>query len=153
MSYLTAEDTVKRLLRDYLTNRHVQEMDTFFQHGSVTTLQHCLNVAVLSYFLCSKLHLKVCVSSLLTGAILHDFYLYDWHDGRFREEGIHGFSHPKVALQNARHYFNLTEKEQNIIASHMFPLTIREIPKSREAVVVCIADKLCAIREYLRVKK
>ena len=32
----------------------------------------------------------------------------------------------------------------------MFPLTITKIPKSKEAFIVSIADKICAIKESLK---
>ncbi len=45
--------------------------------------------------------------------------------------------------------FGITKKEQNIIASHMWPLTFRHIPTCREAVIVCLADKYCAVVESM----
>ena len=44
---------------------------------------------------------------------------------------------------------DITKKEQNVIASHMWPLTFRHIPTCREAVIVCLADKYCAIVESM----
>ena len=41
----------------------------------------------------------------------------------------------------------LTKKEENIIHSHMRPLTLRAIPKSKEAFIICLVDKWCAIIE------
>ncbi len=90
------------------------------------------------------------IINLIQGAILHDFYLYDWHNGRKRPEGLHGFNHPKIAVKNAKKYFNINKQVENIIASHMFPLTITKIPKSKEAFIVSIADKICAIKESLK---
>lgn len=62
---------------------------------------------------------------------------------------MHGFSHPKSACLNACSYFAITKKEQNIISSHMWPLTLRHVPKCREAIIVCLADKYCAIVESM----
>ena len=50
---------------------------------------------------------------------------------------------------NAQRVFGITKKEQNVIASHMWPLTFRHIPTCREAVIVCLADKYCAIVESM----
>ena len=50
---------------------------------------------------------------------------------------------------NARNYFQITKKEQNIIRSHMWPLTFRHMPTCREAVIVCLADKYCAVVESM----
>jgi hypothetical protein len=62
---------------------------------------------------------------------------------------MHGFSHPGSACVNARNYFQITQKEQNIIQSHMWPLTFRHMPTCREAVIVCLADKYCAVVESM----
>ena len=78
---------------------------------------------------------------------MHDFYLYDWHLDRDTREGFHGFRHPKRALDNAMEHFDLDKKEANIISSHMWPLTFRKIPKNKEAFIVCMADKWCAVME------
>ncbi|MGN0707810.1 MAG: HD family phosphohydrolase, partial [Faecalibacterium sp.] len=88
------------------------------------------------------------------GALLHDFYLYDWHrrstfHGLHRLLEMHGFSHPSHALVNAKQYFQITPKEQNIISCHMWPLTFRHVPRCREAVIVCLADKYCAVIESM----
>ena len=40
-------------------------------------------------------------------------------------------------------------QEQNIIASHMWPLTFRHVPTCREAFIVCLADKYCAVVESM----
>lgn len=62
---------------------------------------------------------------------------------------MHGFSHPGSACVNARNYFQITKKEQNIIQSHMWPLTFRHMPTCREAVIVCLSDKYCAVVESM----
>ena len=56
--------------------------------------------------------------------------------------------HPKIAKQNAITYFGVNEKEQNIIESHMFPIS-NVAPKSKEAWLVTLSDKLVATFEGL----
>lgn len=120
--------------------------DTFYQHGSTTVLEHSIQVAELSCRIARRLNWGVDYEVLMRGALLHDYFLYDWHeqdDGRHR---LHGFTHPYMALRNAMEDFDLTEKEMDIIRHHMFPL-VPVPPHCREAWIVCIADKLCASRE------
>ena len=45
--------------------------------------------------------------------------------------------------------FGITKKEQSIISSHMWPLTFRHVPTCREAIIVCLADKYCAVVESM----
>lgn len=142
---------VKNKMSFLLNNEKVQSMKQFTQHGNVNTYEHCVNVAIMSYIIAKYVNWDVDMDTLLTGAILHDFYLYDWHDGRKRQEGLHCFSHPRVALCNASRYFLLTKKEKNIIRSHMFPATIFHPPTSKEALIVVMADKICATKETFEI--
>jgi len=77
--------------------------------------------------------------------LLHDYFLYDWHDPD-PSHRLHGFRHPFFALARAEEDFELTPRERNIIVRHMFPL-VPVPPTCREAWIVCLADKWCALRE------
>lgn len=150
----TEAQQLDAILDQYDRHPAVQQMRQYIQHGSVTTYEHCRNVVLVSYWLNRRLHLGADETALAVGALLHDFYLYDWHtSGSFhglrRLFEMHGFSHPKSACLNACSYFAITKKEQNIISSHMWPLTLRHMPKCREAIIVCLADKYCAIVESM----
>ena len=92
------------------------------------------------------LPIQVNMDALVIGALLHDYFLYDWHDGKGRH--LHGFTHPKCAFRNAEKDYTLSPRVKNIIVRHMFPLTPIP-PACKEAWIVCIADKICAIEETL----
>ena len=117
------------------------------QHGSTTVFAHCVKVACFSLFLANKLHIPVNTHALLRGALLHDYFLYDWHE-KTAGHRFHGFTHPATALKNAQEDFMLTPVEKDIIARHMFPLCPIP-PRCREAWLVCAADKYCALLETL----
>ena len=55
-------------------------------------------------------------------------------------------NHPLIAKKNAIKYFGVNEKEQNIIESHMFPIS-NVVPKYKEAWLVTLSDKLVATLE------
>lgn len=136
----------KTRIREFLQNDQVQKMREFSQHGTTNTLDHSIGVARMSFWISKRLPFRFRTQSMLKGAILHDFYLYDWHKP---EEGqpLHGFRHPATALRNAKMHFTLNSIEENVIASHMWPLTLRKVPHCREAALVCIADKVCSVQE------
>ena len=117
------------------------------QHGSTTIYRHSIHVAYVSLFLMEKWQFPMDEASLVKGALLHDYFLYDWHekDGGHR---LHGFRHPAFALYNASKDFSLNRKERNIIARHMFPLTVLP-PRCLEAWIVCFVDKYCAFSETM----
>ena len=138
------------MIEEYGRNQIIQQMDTYIQHGETTTLEHCRNVAWMSYIINRNLRLNSDEESLVRGAMMHDMFLYDWHDGK-PERKRHGFDHPGIACRNAVEYFGISEKEQSIIMSHMWPLNIRYLPRCREAAIVCFADKYCAVLETLKI--
>ncbi len=123
-------------------------MRQYIQHGCVTTYEHCMRVAAISFWLNRRLNLGCDEASLVRGAFLHDFYLYDWHEPH-PEAGLHGFSHPVIALANAEQRYTLNDRERNVIRSHMWPLTLLTPPRCREAAVVCVADKMSSATETL----
>ena len=92
------------------------------------------------------LPIQVNMDALVIGALLHDYFLYDWHDGKGRH--FHSFTHPECAFRNAERDYTLSPRVKNIIIRHMFPLTPVP-PTCTEAWIVCIADEICAIEETL----
>ena len=138
---------LRSLIANLEENGRLAQTRTATQHGSTTVFAHCVKVACFSLFLANKLHLTVDVRALLRGALLHDYFLYDWHEKNAGHR-FHGFTHPGTALKNAQEDFRLTPVEQNIIARHMFPLYPIP-PRCREAWLVCVADKYCALLETL----
>ena len=118
------------------------------QHGTTSVCGHSVNVAFLALVFAKRFRLRVDERALVRGALLHDFFLYDWHE---RGHGmLHGVTHPQTALTNARHAFAIDAVEEDVIARHMFPLDPRP-PRCAEGWLVCMADKLCAIYETFHV--
>lgn len=137
-------------IEDLLAHRDVNKMKEFIQHGSVNTFEHCERVASVSDKLGKKLRLKnIDRNAMLRAAMLHDFYLYDWHHKDDGSHGMHGYHHANIAVDNAAEKLGVGLKEQEIMSSHMWPLTITRIPKSKEAWVVCMADKYVSTKETL----
>lgn len=145
------EEELKRLaayLDGWADTADALRMRQYIQHGCVTTYEHCMRVAAISFWLNRRLNLGCDEASLVRGAFLHDFYLYDWHEPH-PEAGLHGFSHPAIALANAEQRYTLNDRERNVIRSHMWPLTLLTPPRCREAAVVCVADKMSSATETL----
>ena len=88
-------------------------------------------------------HIKVNEKALVRGALLHDYFLYDWHE-KDDAHKWHGFHHADTAWKNAmRDLPDLNEVEQDMIRCHMFPLNVVP-PKYMEGWILCCADKICS---------
>ncbi|MCR4679380.1 MAG: HD domain-containing protein [Lachnospiraceae bacterium] len=139
---------------DILRSDNFKSSAKNIQHSNVSVMKHSMKVAYASMWITKKLRLKCNKEDLVRGALLHDYFLYDWHDDEHRGlKNLHGFYHPGVALKNAMAEYTLTERQKNIISSHMWPLTFRHIPKCKEAWVVTAADKYVSTMESLRLNK
>ena len=129
---LTPEEEVRMhiLLKGIADDPNALEMQKFIQHGSVTTYEHCMRVTRIAFWLNIHLRAHADEASL-----------------------VKGFKHPRIARYNAEVVFALTDKEKDIIQSHMWPLTPTDIPHSREAALVCMADKMSSSYETVLERK
>jgi len=135
-------------VNDLIQDEHVCSMKQFIQHSNVTCLEHSISVSYNSYLVCRGLGLDY--KSAARGALLHDFFLYDWHITK-TGHGLHGFTHPNTALKNAEEKFCLNVIEKDIIKKHMWPLTI-SLPKYKESFIVSFVDKYCSLAEITKGK-
>ncbi len=138
---------------DIVISKNFMSTKEYIQHGNMTVNDHCMNVAKYSIAISDKLHISCNRRDLIRGALLHDYFLYDWHEKNSSiQHKLHGFYHPGKALKNASEEYSLTDRERDIIAKHMWPLTIVP-PKCKEAWIVSAADKWCSLLETLRLHK
>ena len=137
-------DTVSEI---YFSNE-VQGLKIYEQHLDIDRLQHITAVAFLTYKICKRLSLDYKAAS--RAAVMHDLFYYDWRDGETGKwHCLHGYKHPKYACLNARElYPDLSDKEEDIIKCHMWPLTLKP-SKYKEGLVVTFCDKYCATRELM----
>lgn len=155
------------IIKEITSNEKVNEMKKYKQHYDVSTYEHCIHVSYMCYVICKKLKLDY-ISATRAG-MLHDLFLYDWHEKQHKYKldyientkkpeflkrylRLHAFSHPKIALKNAKDEFELNELEQEMILNHMWPVTIT-LPRHIETYIITIADKLCAINESVEFYK
>lgn len=133
-----------------MKNETVQKMKDYKQHYETTCYEHCRNVAYYSYLICRKYNLDY-ISAARAG-MLHDLFLYNWRVKQDGRKGLHAFTHPKAALENASKLFDLNDKECDIILKHMWPVTFK-LPKYPESYVITFVDKYCALQESVKAYK
>ena len=141
------ERKFKYMVKTLSRTSRFDESSQFVQHGDTSVREHCIRVAQTAYYISYRLKLSVHEEELIRGALLHDYFIYDWHETSWKNS-IHGFTHPTTALKEASRDFRLSRIEKDMIKHHMFPLTVRP-PRSREGKILCVADKLCALQETI----
>lgn len=147
-------DLLKKYGSDIMESDNFRKTRKHIQHGSMTVHNHSMDVARYSLLLNKKLGLNCNKRDLVRGSLLHDYFLYDWHDKEYlgERQRLHGFHHPKTALLNAEKEYVLNDTQREIIRKHMWPLSVVP-PTCREAWVVTAADKYCSLMETVGLHK
>lgn len=137
------------IVEDILEHQEFQKQKNIIHHGN-GLFGHSVAVGYYSYRVAKALGMDYV--SVARGAILHDFYLEAWQETKRYSKGIqrikdmHGFSHPKTALENAKKHFDIDERQEDMIVKHMFPLTPVP-PANVGSWIVTIVDKVVATQE------
>lgn len=139
-----SNDEFIQMIDDLLNNDTVKQMKNFKQHYETSCFDHCLIASYYCYLYGKKFNLDYV--SCARAAMLHDLFLYDWRKKQDDRKGLHAFTHPKTAYENASKLFDLNEKEKDIILKHMWPVTIA-LPKYKESYLLTLVDKYCALNE------
>ena len=137
-----------QIAEQIINHPEYQRLKEFYHHQH-SIYEHSLQVAWKSFKVASLLDsfFTIEIEQMIRGALLHDFFLYDWHIDKPESGKLHAFEHPKEALKNAQTFFpDITPIEVNIIRSHMWPLTLHQ-PKFKESFIVIIVDKCVAFKE------
>lgn len=148
MTDAEADAIIERYAADILASEGMGRERGFVQHGTVSAFEHSCSVARAALRLAARLDADIDVVTLVRGALLHDYFGYDWH---LRETAPphHAFLHPRYAAENAAADFQVEPEVDEVIRRHMFPL-VPIPPRSREAWIVCLADKAVATGETYR---
>ena len=146
------KNRLEGIYKDYLNNPLILKMKEVPMHRGSNTYIHSFLVAKASIKKAIKSKRKLDLESILIGAILHDYYLYDW---RLNKKLLkkHAKSHPFIAKENAKRDFNISDKVAKIIVSQMWPFNFKLHPKTKEGWIVANKDTFIATKEALTSKK
>ena len=124
-------------IRELKQEGRLDEEKLAMQHGTTSIYRHSLNVAYTSLWMMERWQIRLEPKSLVRGALLHDYFLYDWHQ-KDPSHRLHGFRHPKTALGNAQRDYHLNWKEKN---NHRTSYVSADTGAAsvREAWIVCLA--------------
>lgn len=148
------------LVKDILENEYFLETKRDLHHGT-SKYEHSIRVAKLSYKL-GKIF-KADLRATTRAGLLHDFFF-----GTRKEKPENSYlRHPVTASNNAKKYFNVSNKEAEAIKTHMFhhvvlqkilpfintkeKVSIEEFkPKTKEGWIICASDLLVSVMECER---
>ena len=100
------------IMSDILNNPNVLALQNHHQHYTTSRYTHCLEVSFYTYLICKKFNLDYI--SAARGAMLHDFYFYNWHNKNVEgQKKFHAFRHPRISLANAMELFKLNDLEKD----------------------------------------
>lgn len=140
---LNKEIEFNKIIADILKNEEFIKLKDEAHHG-MNRLDHSLNVARTTFMWAKKLKFNN-IEEITRAALTHDFFRIDELGDKLQ------IYHPVIARDNTKKYFGLTKKQENIILSHMFPLT-KTFPRYKESWLVTLADKYCATKECTKYK-
>lgn len=135
-----------KIIENIMQNDDFSKMKDI-QHHNDTRLNHSLKVSYYSYKIAKALRLDY--EDVARGGLLHDFYLGQVNEQKTLKDKLllYTTKHPNEALDNASRVFDITEKEMDIIRTHMFPVDIK-VPRYAESWIVSIVDKGVSLKEF-----
>lgn len=74
------EKVFREILTEVCKNSRFLSSSRFMQHGSTSVFRHSVAVAYVSFYIAEKYRIRVNCHALIRGALLHDYFLYDWHE-------------------------------------------------------------------------
>ena len=141
------QNRLETIYQAFLNDEKILRMKDISMHRGSNCYIHSFKVAKKA--IKKSLNRKdVNLEVVLLGAILHDYYLYDWRKDRSKRKG-HGKNHPKIASANASRDFDIPPEVKEVIETHMWPFNFKQYPHSREAKLVANADNYVATVEAL----
>lgn len=134
------------IVRHILDNEEFSELKNI-KHHEQNRLDHCLKVSYYAYKTAKRMGLSY--EEVARAGLLHDFYLGQVSEQKNIKEQLLLFTtkHPEEAVKNSLKYFDLTDKEIDIIRTHMFPVDVK-IPKYAESWLVSFVDKVVSAKEF-----
>lgn len=144
------DDDYNSIVKDILDHEEFQKTKAIDHHG-LNRYDHSLRVSYYSYKLAKLFHLDY--EETARAGLLHDFFLVNGKDITIKEKMNTLVNHPKYAKAYSEKYFDLSEKEKDIIVTHMFPIAPTRLPKYAESWIVDVVDDCVAVAEQLYVRK
>jgi len=132
----------KNIINHILNNDEFNKMKNISHHDT-NRFEHSLKVSYYSYKIARSL--KLDYEDVARAGLLHDFFMTDTNI-KITKRLMCAIKHPRYAAEKSEQIFGISEKEKDIIKTHMFPLNLN-VPKYTESWLVTLVDKVVATKE------
>lgn len=146
-------DNLSPRFTEYISNVHdvlnspcIQRLKNYNQHMGTTRLSHSISVSYKSYLLARFFGWDY--RAVARAGLMHDMFYYNFKESSYSARE-HCRLHPQIAFHNAKKNFNITKLEGDIIKNHMWLATWTR-PRHKEAYLVTMVDKYCAVEEFFK---
>lgn len=109
MRKIYKDDEYMIYVKDILDNTEFKKLKKYLHHG-ITRYDHCVRVSYNSYKIAKKLKLNS--KDVARAGLLHDFFLVNNQKIDKLERFKVLFSHPRIAVENSKKYFTITERKK-----------------------------------------
>ncbi|MCR5558140.1 MAG: HD domain-containing protein [Butyrivibrio sp.] len=149
MKRLYYSNRIKEYGKDILDSKEFLQGVRQIHHLRTLVAAHSLRTAKIALKICDRLErcgLKVDERRAVRAALLHDLGMLG-RSQRYKNNFECGYRHPINSVATARKIWpDIDPKSINAIKSHMWPLSL-SVPSSKEAFIVCFADKMASIAD------
>ena len=142
---------LERYGNEILNSEEMQQAFKQRHHTLSTVGAHTMRVAATSLAIChalKKLKVETDIPAVVKGSLCHDLGILGRNE-KFHSSGECSRQHPVDSVEIARQLTGeLSDKTQDIIAHHMWPVGKSKPPRSLEAAIVSTADKIATFEDY-----
>lgn len=135
---------IEELGGDIISSKEFQRIIGQRHHICSTVGYHSVHVAQKMLLLARIFGLDE--EDVIRGSLWHDVGIYDRDSFGGSMDTAH--SHPIRSLMEAEKSGTVNSTQADMIANHMWPVT-KQRPKTIEGIMITIADKWCAVTEFL----
>ena len=142
MNHILDDEQYCTIVSDILSNEEFDKIKKINHHG-ITRYEHSLKVSYYAYRLAKTLKLNA-VETARAG-LLHDFFINSNNETKISKI-VSTFTHPYKVVNTVSNNFKVSDRELDIIKTHMFPVTFTP-PKYLESWIVDLIDDVASIYE------
>ncbi len=141
---------IKQFGGDILSSEAFSKAMSQKHHCRSSVAKHSVLTARVGLVLCdffNKRGVELDPVKVVRISLLHDLGMLGRKE-RYRNNFVCGYLHPKNSAITAKELWDdIDQKSIAAIRSHMWPLSL-EMPHSKEAFVLCMADKIAAVGDW-----